>query len=99
MFHSRLLEGSLRKDRKSGKYSVQVGACLRDLFVCTDRLGRRTERDRQTDTHTISLLSPFSLSHTHGTRMQQWGKEHILSSAHNEAGRGMELSELVNYNG
>jgi hypothetical protein len=29
----------------------------------------------------------------------QWGTEHTLSSAHNEAGRGMELSELVNYNG
>jgi hypothetical protein len=29
----------------------------------------------------------------------QWGAEHKLTSAHNEAGRGMELSELVKYNG
>jgi len=29
----------------------------------------------------------------------QWGTQHTLQSAHNEAGRGMELSELVNYKG
>jgi hypothetical protein len=28
-----------------------------------------------------------------------WGSEHKLKSAHNEAGRGMELSELVQYKG
>jgi Apyrase len=26
-----------------------------------------------------------------------WGKEHALFSGHNEAGRGMELSELVDF--
>jgi soluble calcium-activated nucleotidase 1 len=34
-----------------------------------------------------------------GTFSVQWGAEHKLISAHNEAGRGMELSELVKYNG
>ena len=29
----------------------------------------------------------------------QWGTQHTLQSAHNEAGRGMELSELVSYKG
>lgn len=28
----------------------------------------------------------------------QWGAEHDLTSSHNEAGRGMELSELVHFN-
>jgi len=29
----------------------------------------------------------------------QWGASHVLQSAHNEAGRGMELSELISYKG
>lgn len=89
----------------------RAGACV-TVNMSTDR---RRETGRQIHLHILShppFTRTHSYIHTHNLSLSpslthtnihvhstQWGKEHVLSSAHNEAGRGMELSELVNYNG
>ncbi|KAG5185700.1 apyrase family protein [Tribonema minus] len=49
--------------------------------------------------HSILQEGTLHRSADTGRYSVQWGGAHKLKSGHNEAGRGMELSELVEYNG
>jgi soluble calcium-activated nucleotidase 1 len=48
--------------------------------------------------HSILMSGTLVKDASTGQFSVRWGPEYKLTSAHNEAGRGMELSELVNFN-
>lgn len=62
-------------------------------------VGDRVEDSKKPAFYSILIDGVLMKDPASGAFSVQWGKEHKLVSAHNEAGRGMELSELIKYQG